>query len=107
MDLFWLSAKFPKEETYSLTDQMRRSSRSVAANIAEAWEVRRYEVAFIAKLIDSAREAAETKNWLLWAKACGYLADEKCEELIEIYEGILKTVRGMIKHSASWCKNAT
>ena len=106
MEIFWLSNNFPKEEIYSLTSQIRRSSRSVAANISEAWEVRRYEAHFISKLGDSARETSETKNWLMFSKACKYLPDEKADQLFETYDGILKTIRAMIKHSADWCKTA-
>src|SRR5438046_1572709 len=73
MRIFRLSAHFPKEETYSLTDQIRRSSRSVCSNLAEAWRKRRYEAAFVAKLSDSDSEAAETQVWLEFAVECGYL----------------------------------
>src|SRR6476619_2848607 len=73
MTIFELSKGFPKEETYSLTDQMRRSSRSVCANLAEAWRKRRYEAAFVAKLSDSESEAAETQVWLQFAVESGYL----------------------------------
>src|SRR6476469_8524557 len=73
MQIFELSKSFPKEETYSLTDQIRRSSRSVCANLAEAWRKRRYEKAFISKLSDSESEAAETQVWLEFATKCGYL----------------------------------
>lgn len=72
-DLYHISKSFPKEETYSLTDQIRRSSRSVCANLAEAWRKRRYEAAFIAKLSDAECEAAETQVWLEFAVKCGYL----------------------------------
>ncbi len=64
MEIFELSKKFPKEEIYSMTDQIRRSSRSVCANLAEGWRKRRYEAAFSAKLSDSESEAAETQVWL-------------------------------------------
>jgi four helix bundle protein len=67
MEIFHASKAFPKEETYSLTDQMRRSSRSVCANLAEAWRKRRYEAAFISKLCDAEAEAAETQVWLEFA----------------------------------------
>src|SRR5262245_55139093 len=76
MQIFELSKPFPKEETYSLTDQIRRSSRSVCANLAEAWRKRRYEAAFISKLSDSESEAAETQVWLEFAVKCGYLNRE-------------------------------
>jgi four helix bundle protein len=71
--IFELSKKFPIEERYSLTDQIRRSSRSVCANLAEAWRKRRYQAAFIAKLSDSEAEAAEVQVWLKFAVKCGYL----------------------------------
>ena len=74
MRVFELSKHFPKEETYSLTDQIRRSSRSVCANIAEAWRKRRYEAAFVSKLIDCEREAAETQTWLEFAVHCKSLS---------------------------------
>src|SRR5882762_1268581 len=74
MQIFEISKKFPKEETYSLTDQIRRSSRSVCANLAEAWRKRRYEAAFVSKLNDSEGEAAETQTWIEFAVRCGYLS---------------------------------
>lgn len=73
MQVFELSKKFPKEETYSLTDQIRRSSRSVCTNLAEAWRKRRYEAAFISILNDSEGEAAETQTWLEFSVRCKYL----------------------------------
>ena len=76
MDLFELSKRFPKEETYSLTDQIRRCSRSVCANLAEAWRKRRYPAAFVCKLCDSEGEAAETQVWIEFAVKCGYLESE-------------------------------
>ncbi len=73
MGIYHTSKLFPKEETYSLTDQIRRSSRSVSGNLAEAWRKRRYEKAFIAKLSDAEGEAAETQTWLEYAHACEYI----------------------------------
>ncbi len=73
MRIFELSKRFPNEETYSLTDQIRRCSRSVCSNLAEAWRKRRYEAAFVSKLSDSETEAAETQVWLEFAVKCGYL----------------------------------
>src|SRR5216684_8136925 len=72
MHVFELSKRFPKEETYSMTDQIRRSSRSVCANLAEAWRKRRYEAAFISKLSDAEAEAAETQVWTEVTLRCGY-----------------------------------
>lgn len=77
MEIFELTKSFPPEEKYSLTDQIRRSSRSVCANIAEAWRKRRYKAAFIAKINDSETEACETQVWLELALLCKYLTDEK------------------------------
>jgi four helix bundle protein len=77
IELFELSKKFPPEEKYSLTDQMRRSSRSVCANIAEAWRKRRYPNAFVSKLSDSEAEAAETQVWIEFAVKCEYLAPDQ------------------------------
>jgi four helix bundle protein len=73
MQIFELSKRFPVEERYSLTDQVRRSSRSVCANLAEAWRKRLYKAAFVAKLSDSAAEAAETQTWIAFAVRCDYL----------------------------------
>jgi len=72
MRIFELSKGFPREETYALTDQIRRSSRSVCSNIAEAWRKRRYEAAFVSKLNDAEAEAAETQTWIHFAVECGY-----------------------------------
>ncbi len=102
MKIFDLSKRFPKEETYSLTDQIRRSSRSVCANIAEAWRKRRYEAAFISKLSDSEAEAAETQTWLEFAVACGYLSLEQGEDMNQLYDKVIGTLVGMINHSETW-----
>lgn len=81
MDVFSISKNFPSEEKYSLTDQIRRSSRSVSANIAEATRKRRYEKHFISKLTDSDAENAETQVWLEYSNACKYIDDIKFENL--------------------------
>ncbi len=73
MQIYELSRSFPREEVYSLTDQIRRSSRSVCANLAEAWRKRRYAAAFTSKLSDVESESAETQVWLEFAVKCGYL----------------------------------
>ena len=99
--IFELTSKFPREETYSLTDQIRRSSRSVCANLAEAWRKRRYEAAFISKLHDVEAEAAETQTWLEFALACGYIKREVASDLSSD-ERIIGTVVGMINHADSW-----
>ena len=102
MRIFELTRKFPKEETYSLTDQIRRSSRSVCANLAEAWRKRRYEAAFISKLNDVEAETAETQTWLQFAVACGYLNKEEGSDLAGTYEKVMGTVVGMDNHADSW-----
>ncbi len=102
MKIFELSKAFPKEETYSLTDQIRRSSRSVCANLAEAWRKRRYEAAFISKLSDSESEAAETQVWLEFAVQCQYMKREQALELYRTYDRVLGTLVGMINHPETW-----
>jgi four helix bundle protein len=102
MRLFELSKSFPKEETYSLTDQVRRSSRSVCANIAEAWRKRRYEAAFVAKLSDSEAEAAETQTWIQFAVACEYLERETAIELYRSYDEVIGMLVTMIRHPEKW-----
>lgn len=103
MRIFDLSKTFPIEEKYSLTDQMRRSSRSVTANIAEAWMRRRYEASSIARLTDSLGEVAETCDWLAYARDCGYLDGDAVLHLMGDYEKALKTLNAMILHAPSWC----
>lgn len=102
MRIFELSKCFPKEETYSLTDQMRRSSRSVCANLAEAWRKRRYEAAFISKLSDAESEAAETQVWLTFSVKCQYLDRDVAATLYQTYDAVLGKLVNMITHSADW-----
>ncbi|WP_375496336.1 four helix bundle protein [uncultured Nostoc sp.] len=102
MKIFELSKKFPVEEQYSLTDQIRRSSRSVCANLAEAWRKRRYEAAFVAKLNDSEAEAAETQTWIEFAVKCNYLDVELGRELYGIYNRILGGLVNMITDPSPW-----
>lgn len=102
MEIFELSKSFPKEETYSLTDQVRRSTRSVCANLAEAWRKRRYVAAFIAKLGDSEAEAAETQTWIQFAVACKYLDRNKGRELYQINDAIIAMLVDMIRHADKW-----
>ena len=102
MQIFHLSKSFPKEETYSLTDQIRRSSRSVCANLAEAWRKRRYRAAFISKLSDSEAEAAETQVWLQFAVECNYLAPENARKLYRDCDEVISMIVHMINHSENW-----
>ena len=107
MQLFELSKSFPKEETYSLTDRVRRSSRSVCANLAEGWRKRRYEAAFIAKLSDSEAEVAATQTWLEFAVRAGYVQMETGRDLHQAYNGVIRTLVGMINHADTWVLNPT
>ena len=100
--VFELTKTFPREETYSLTDQIRRSSRSVYANIAEAWRKRRYEGAFCLKLNDSEGEAAETQTWVRTAADCGYISRDTENELFQVYENILGKLVRMISNPSPW-----
>ena len=102
MEIFELSKSFPKEETYSLTNQMRRASRSVCANLAEGWRKRRYEAMFISKLADAEGEAAETQVWLEFAVKCKYLKREEAASLYAVYREIIGTLVNMINHPESW-----
>lgn len=96
MEIFKESKAFPKEEKYSLTDQIRRSSRSVAANIAEGFRKRQYQKMFVSKLADADGEATESQVWLDFAKDCEYLAPEKHQELITGYEEVGKMLGSMM-----------
>lgn len=102
MQIFEISKSFPKEETYSLTDQIRRASRSVCANVAEAWRKRRYEAAFIAKLSDSEGEAAETQTWIEFAVRCGYLDRDRAKTLFMEYDQVLSMLVAMIIKPKVW-----
>jgi four helix bundle protein len=102
MELFRVSKGFPKEETYSLTDQMRRSSRSVTTNITEAWRKRRYEAAFVSKISDAEAEAAETQDWIRYAVACGYMDKKAGEAMFKEYDALLGTLVGIITHADTW-----
>lgn len=102
MQIFHLSKAFPREEVYSLTDQIRRSSRSVCANLAEAWRKRRYQAAFISKLNECEGEAAETQTWLEFAVKCDYIPRETAASLFRSYDSILASLVGMINHPETW-----
>jgi len=98
MEIFNESKLFPKEERYSLTDQIRRSSRSVVANIAEGFRKRRYPNMFISKLADADSEATETQVWLDFGHDCGYLSQKRRDELTTGYEEIGRMLGAMITH---------
>ncbi len=102
MKIFELTKSFPAEERFSLTDQIRRSSRSVAANIAESWRKRRYPAAFVSKLNDAESEAAETQTWIEIARRCSYLTQEEAEKLDLRVEEILSQLVTMASQPAKW-----
>ncbi len=102
IEIFELSKTFPKEEKYSLTDQIRRSSRSVCANIAEAFRKRRYGKAFVAKLSDSEGEASETQVWLDFALEHKYIKPEIYKELFKKYDHVLAQLVIMINSPEKW-----
>lgn len=103
MKIYELSKGWPKEEKYSLTDQARRASRSVCANIAEAWRKRRYVAHFVSKLSDSDSEAAESQSWLDFALRCGYISEEVYKELDQQYETIGGGLVKMMSDPERWC----
>ena len=103
MEIFELSKSFPKEETYSLTGQARKSSRSVCTNLAEGWRKRRYKAVFINKLSDAAQEAAETQTWLEFALACRYIDKKIFTKLDEKYEHIFAMLFTMEQKAENFC----
>jgi four helix bundle protein len=100
--IFELTKQFPKEETYSLTDQIRRSSRSVGANVAEAWHKRNYPAHFASKLSDSDGECAETRHWLQTALDCGYISPDAFDELVEGTLVVGSKLGNMIQNAEKW-----
>ena len=105
MDIFVMSKTFPVEERYSLTDQIRRASRSVCANIAEAWRKRRYPKAFVSKLSDAEAEAAETQVWIEFAFKCNYLRKDQTKALDTDYENIQGKIVNMLNQPEKWSIN--
>ena len=103
-EIFQLSKGFPKDETYSLTDQIRRSSRSIGAQIAEAWGKRRYENHFVSKLTDADSEQLETQHWLEVSEECGYLKSEICKNLLSKCESVGKMLQTFMYKSSSFFK---
>ena len=89
MEIFELTKRFPREEMYSLTDQVRRSSRSVSAQIAEAWRRRKYEAVFVNKMNESEGEAAETQGWIEYGVKCGYLNASEGRKLHRKYDQVM------------------
>jgi four helix bundle protein len=104
MEIFEISKRIPKEEKYSLTDQIRRSSRSVCTNLAEGWRKRKYKAVFINKLSDASQEAAETQTWLEFALASEYIDKETFKRLDEKYEHIFAMLVTMERKADMFCK---
>jgi len=104
MEIFDISKSFPKEEKYSLTDQIRRSSRSVTSCIAESWAKRRYIKSFVNKLTDSLGEEYETEVWLDYSRDSKYLNGQKHEELMNGYDEVRKMLISMINNPEKWCR---
>lgn len=102
MRLFDISKSFPKEERYALTDQIRRASRAVCSNVAEAWRKRRYEKSFILLLNNAEAEAAEVQTWLDFSLECGYLNQTTKDELHKSYDFIIGKLVNMIRNPSPW-----
>ena len=105
-EIFELTKSFPKEEMYSLTDQIRRSSRSVGAQIAEAWGKRKYEKHFVSKLTDADGEQLETQHWLETALDCAYITTERSEYFLGQYASRGRILSTMMSKSDKFCKSS-
>lgn len=103
MEIFEQSKEWPKVERYALTDQIRRSSRAVCANLSEAWRKRRYPKHFVSKLSDADAEASETRTWLRFARSCEYLDSEEFEPLDDRYDRICGGLVQMMDAPEKWC----
>lgn len=101
-EIFAISKGFPAEERYSLTDQVRRSSRSIGGNIAEAWSKRRYPAHFVSKLTDSDGEQNETRHWLRSAFRCGYIVESEFNQLADKCRGVGGKLGAMMQHPEKW-----
>ena len=103
MELFQITKSFPSEEKYSMVDQIRRSSRSVCANLAEGWRKRKYEPVFRNKVTDAMQEASETQCWLEFAHACHYISNDIFLRMDEEYENIIGMLISMEMKSEKFC----
>jgi len=104
MEIYEITKSFPKEEKYSLIDQIRRSSRAVPANISAAWVRRKYPKFFVSKLLDSLEEQTETEVWIDMSFDCKYINDQLHNSLLEKYQEIAKMLHSMINNSDKFCK---
>lgn len=105
MKIFYISKKFPTEEKYALTDQIRRSSRAVCANIAEAWRKRRYLKSFLLSLNNAEAEASETQTWIDFASQCGYLSKSESDGIRHDYDFVIGKLVNMIRNPSPWVIN--
>jgi four helix bundle protein len=103
-EIFEISKKFPRDEMYSLTDQIRRSSRSVGAQLAEAWAKRKYEKHFVSKLTDADGEQLETQHWIEVATDCSYLSQEAADNVLQDCASIGRMLNSMIEKAPTFCK---
>jgi four helix bundle protein len=101
--IFEISKTVPEDERFSLTDQIRRSSRSVGANLAEAWAKRRYEKHFVSKLTDADGEQMETQHWIELALDCHYIESRTCSELVQACQELGRMLGGMMERAAEFC----
>lgn len=104
MEIFEISKEYPKEEKYSLTDQIRRSSRSVCANISEAWAKRIYIKHFVSKLTDSLGEEYETETWIQYSKDCNYITTDQFKKFMDKCDEVRKMLISMINNPEKFCK---
>ena len=103
MDIFEISKTYPKAEKFSLTDQIRRSSRSVTSNIGESWAKKKYIKSFVLKLTDSLGEEYETEVWLDYSRDCQYITEVKYSDFMTRYDEVRKMLISMINHPEKWC----
>jgi len=103
-EIFEISKEYPNEEKYSLTDQIRRSSRSVCANISEAWAKKIYIKHFVSKLTDSLGEEYETETWIQYSKDCNYITTDQFKKLMDKYDEVRKMLISMINNPDKFCK---
>lgn len=103
-EIFEISKKFPREEMYSLTDQVRRSSRSIGGQVAEAWAKRKYERHFVSKLTDADGEQLETQHWIETAHDCSYISTKTASDLLQQYTYLGKMLNSMINKASSFCE---
>jgi len=103
MKIYEMTKCFPPEELYSLVDQIRRSSRSVCSNLAEAWRKRKYKAVFSNKITDAMQEASETQSWLEFCLACNYISEDIFNDMDKNYEEVILMLNSMEKNAERFC----